>query len=61
MFGTTPLNWATESDFVGVSPDMTSIGWESGGGGDGPAAAQGTSNFGGRESSVNDNDRSGYA
>jgi hypothetical protein len=39
-------------------------GWETTGGdsgGDGPAASRGTSNFGGRESSIDTNDYSGYA
>lgn len=40
---------------------VASGGWETGGGGDGPAAGQGTSNFGGRESSIGMDDRSGYA
>jgi len=41
---------------------VSSGGWESdGGGGDGPSAAQGTSNFGGRESAVGMDDMSGYA
>ena len=35
-----------------VGAPFSSGGWESGGGGDGPPAAQGTSNFGGRESAV---------
>lgn len=48
---------------TGAAP-VTSGGWESGGGdggGDGPAAGRGTTNFGGRESSISDNDYSGYA
>jgi hypothetical protein len=40
---------------------VASGGWETGGGGDGPEAGRGTSNFGGRESAVSDNDYSGYA
>lgn len=63
IFGTTPLNIAQHSDYIGVAPGMTGGGWETGGGGggDGPAAAQGTSNFGGRESSIGMDDYSGYA
>ena len=44
---------------TGVAP-FTSEGWETGGG-DGPAAGQGTTNYGGRESAVGQEDRSGYA
>lgn len=40
---------------------VSSSGWESGDGGDSPAAAKGTTNYGGRESMVDDTDRSGYA
>lgn len=40
---------------------VASGGFETGGGGDGPAAARGTSNFGGRESAVSYDDYSGYA
>ena len=40
---------------------VSSGGWESGGGGDEPSAAQGTNNFGGRESAVSYDDYSGYA
>lgn len=46
-----------------VGAPVASGGWETdgGGGNDGPAAARGTSNFGGRESSIDTNDYSGYA
>ena len=45
---------------TGVVP-YTTTGWETGGGdGDGPVAGQGTTNYGGRESAVGLEDRSGY-
>lgn len=64
--GNVPINWATQADYIGSFPEGTapsSSGWETGGGGDnnGPPAAQGTTNFGGRESSVSYDDYSGYA
>lgn len=64
VFGTTPMNIAKEADYIGVAPNMTGGGWETGGGGDNdnaPPAARGTTNFGGRESSVSYDDYSGYA
>ena len=47
----------------GVGAPVTSGGYETGGGGgnDGPAASRGTTNFGGRESSIGMDDYSGYA
>lgn len=45
-----------------VGAPVSSGGWETGdGGGDQPAASRGTTNFGGRESSVSYDDYSGYA
>lgn len=44
----------------GVGAPVTSGGYESGGG-DGPPASRGTTNFGGRESAVSYDDYSGYA
>ena len=63
VFGTTPMNIAKEADYIGVAPNMTGGGWETGGGDNdnGPAASRGTTNFGGRESSMSYDDYSGYA
>ena len=46
----------------GPGAPYSNRGWETDGGGrDGPPAAQGTTNYGGRESAVGQEDRSGYA
>lgn len=60
VFGTTPMNVAARSDYIGSFPQGGSVGggggWETSGSGPG-----GTTNFGGRESAVGGEDRSGYA
>lgn len=56
VFGTTPMNIARESNYIGVAPNMTGGGFETGGDSGG-----GMTNFGGRESAVSDRDFGGYA
>jgi len=54
--GNVPIDWATQSDYIGVAPEMTGGGFETGGDSGG-----GMTNYGGRESAVSYDDYSGYA